>query len=106
MTEQKNSGQVSILLDENCSFTLQEFSQFFQQNLDMIMEMINEGLIVPKGSSRQQWRFGLREIKRAQSAQRLICDLQVNMAGAALALDLLDEIDRLRRQNRHSGRLL
>lgn len=96
----------TILLDENTSCTLQEFSEFCNQSLDIIIEMIDEGLIVPSGSTRQQWRFGLREIKRAQSAQRLICDLQVNMAGAALALDLLDEITRLKRQNNCHRRLL
>jgi len=98
--------QQTILLDENTSCTLQEFTQFCNQSLDMVLEMIEEGLIVPASSNRQQWRFGLREIKRAQSAQRLICDLQVNMAGAALALDLLEEIEHLRQQIRQPPRRL
>ena len=55
-------------------------------------------MIVPTGSSPRQWRFGLREIHRVQTAQRLIRDLQVNLAGAALALDLLEELEELRRK--------
>ncbi len=88
----------SILLDENTNYTLQELSDLCSQSTELILEMIDEGMIVPAGSSPRQWRFGLREIHRVQTAQRLIRDLQVNMAGAALALDLLEELEELRRQ--------
>ena len=88
----------SILLDENTSYTLQELSDLCSQSTKLILEMIDEGMIVPAGSSPRQWRFGLREIHRVQTTQRLINDLQVNMAGAALALDLLEELEELRRK--------
>jgi chaperone modulatory protein CbpM len=43
-------------------------------------------------------------LRRARLAVRLERDLEVNLAGVALALDLLEEIDRLRRAlgSRHS----
>ena len=88
----------SILLDENTNYTLHELSELCNQSTELILEMIDEGMIVPTGSSPSQWRFGLREIHRVQTAHRLIRDLQVNLAGAALALDLLDELEKLRRQ--------
>ena len=87
----------STLLDENTSCTLEELSDLCSQSTDLILEMIDEGLIVPVGTSPSQWRFGLHEINRIQTTRRLILDLQVNMAGAALALDLLDELEELRR---------
>ena len=86
----------SILLDENTNYTLHELSALCNQNTELILEMIDEGIIIPAGSSPSQWRFGLREIHRVQTAQRLIRDLQVNLAGAALALDLLEELEELR----------
>lgn len=88
----------SILLDENTSCTLQELSDLCRQSIELILKMIDEGLIVPAGSSPNQWRFGLREIHRVQTAHRLIHDLQINMPGAALALDLLEELEELRRK--------
>ena len=88
----------SILLDENTSYTLQELSDLCSQSTKLILEMIDEGMIVPTGSSPRQWRFGLREIHRVQTAQRLIRDLRINLAGAALALDLLEELEELRQQ--------
>lgn len=92
------SIHTSIMLDENTSYTLQELSDLCNQSTELIQEMIDEGIIVPTGSSPSLWRFGLREIHRVQTAQRLIRDLQVNLAGAALALDLLEELEELRRK--------
>ena len=88
----------TILFDENSSYTLEELCDFCKQDAVIIEEMVNEGLLVPVGHSPKQWRFGLREIKRAQTARRLITDLRVNVAGAALALDLLEELEELRRK--------
>ena len=88
----------SIVLDENTSCTLHELCELCGQNKELILEMINEGLIVPAGSSPRRWRFGMSEVYRVQTAQRLIRDLHVNMAGAALALDLLEELAELRRK--------
>ena len=88
----------SILLDENTSCSLQQLCEFCGQSTELVMEMIDEGMIVPRGTSPGHWRFGLREIQRVQTSGRLIRDLQVNLAGAALALDLLEEIEALRHQ--------
>lgn len=69
----------SIVLDENTSCTLHELCELCGQNKELIMEMINEGLIVPAGSFPRQWRFGFSEVYRVQTAHRLIRDLHVNI---------------------------
>ena len=50
------------------------------------------------------WHFRGDTLPRARRALRLQRDLEINLAGVALAMDLMDEIDRLRRelQTRHS----
>jgi chaperone modulatory protein CbpM len=58
----------------------------------MIHEMIDEGIITPAGDNPQNWCFGALEIKRIQITLRLQQDLRVNLPGAALALDLLEEL--------------
>ncbi|MCK5540480.1 MAG: hypothetical protein KAI69_06080 [Deltaproteobacteria bacterium] len=40
----------------------------------------------------------MRKIHRVQTVQRLIRNLRINLAGTALALDLLEELEELRRQ--------
>jgi chaperone modulatory protein CbpM len=58
---------------------------------------VAEGVIEPHGEERARWRFTGRSVIRTQVAVRLCEDLDVNLPGVALALDLLEEIERLRR---------
>ena len=58
----------------------------------LINQMVQEGVLEPVGGSREQWRFGVSSIRRVRTAVRLQRDLGVNLAGAALALELLDRI--------------
>lgn len=57
--------------------------------------MVHEGLLRPLGERPDQWQFSGAQIRRARRAVRLQRDLELNLAGAALALDLLDQIDAL-----------
>ena len=53
-------------------------------------------MLSPQGPDPQEWRFGSADLGRALSALRLERDLGVNPAGAALAIELLDEMQQLR----------
>ena len=73
---------------------------------DYILELVQEGVIAPsvmidKGDNPeawQTWQFTSLNVRRTKVASRLQRDLGVNLAGAALALQLLDELDTLRAQ--------
>jgi chaperone modulatory protein CbpM len=56
---------------------------------------VEEGVIEPAGRDETGWLFYGAALVRAQAALRLVRDLEVNWPGAALALDLLEELDRL-----------
>ena len=62
------------------------------------MAWVSEGVLSPAGSSPEDWRFSGESLKRAKTAAHLSHDLELNTPGVALALDLLDEISRLRNQ--------
>lgn len=63
-----------------------------------------EGMVQPSsGTSREHWRFGATALRRARAASRLMRDLQVNAAGVALALDLLERIALLESKLRQTG---
>jgi chaperone modulatory protein CbpM len=66
-----------------------------------VIEMVDEGLVEPAGAGPEDWRFRGPALQRVQTALRLSHDLRVNLAGAALALELMDERDDLRRQLRN-----
>ena len=54
-----------------------------------------EGVLQPRGESRESWRFGGDALARIRVATRLTRDLDLNTPGVALALDLLDRIAEL-----------
>jgi chaperone modulatory protein CbpM len=62
---------------------------------EIIIRLVNEGILEPEGNSRLAWRFTVDEVLRAQKAHRLQRDLELNLAGTALALKLIDKIKRL-----------
>jgi len=61
-----------------------------------VMALVEEGLVAPSGAAPAEWRFTGVHMHRARVAVRLQKDLGVNIAGAALALQLLEELDSLR----------
>ncbi len=77
---------------------LAEFCRAIRADQEMISEMIEFNLLEPEGSSIQNWRFDSRCLKRAQIAIRFQRDLEINYQGIALALDLLEQIERLETQ--------
>jgi len=85
-----------MVLDETTSFTLAEMCRSCGVSTETLIEMVEEGVVEPLGAEPSGWRFHGAALRRAQMAIRLRDDLRVNLAGAALALDLLDELEELR----------
>lgn len=84
------------LLDEEAGLTLAELCRACRLPAEQILELVEHGVLEPRGREPARWRFHSVSIRRARSALRLQHDLGVNAAGAALALELLEEIERLR----------
>ena len=95
-----------IVLDERTELTLNDLSRACSSSAEWIIELVEEGALEPvqhdTNSEKQftneqtRWRFPGNSLQRAQTAMRLQRDLRVNLAGVALAMDLLDEIEELR----------
>lgn len=85
-----------LLLDEGCTLTLGELSRACTVNAECIVELVDEGILEPAGHEIAHWRFSGPSLRRALIVMRLQRDLAINLAGAALVLDLMDEIETLR----------
>ena len=92
-----------IVLDEEHLLTLTEISQACAVQTGYIIELVDEGLLIPESGPEippqeepHFWRFTGEQMRRARVASRLQGDLGINLAGVALALLLLDEIEELR----------
>jgi chaperone modulatory protein CbpM len=92
-----------IILEEQTDLTLADLSRACAVHAERIIELVEEGVLTPTGDAPQRWRFSGAHMRRASVALRLQRDLGVNLAGAALALELLDELDALRARLRILG---
>ena len=93
----------AIILEEQAELTLTEVCQACAVRVEHIVELVDEGVLVPLGREQQRWRFTATHLRRATVALRLQRDLGVNLAGAALALQLLDELEALQARLRKTG---
>lgn len=87
------SGDV---LEEDVELTLADLCHACRLPAERVYELIEEGVLEADGREPGGWRFRGISLHRVQIAQRLQRDLGVNLAGAALALDLLEELEQLR----------
>ncbi|UUZ75641.1 chaperone modulator CbpM [Polaromonas sp. P1(28)-13] len=87
-----------FILEDQTELTLDDVCRACAAQTDMIIQLVDEGVLAPSGTAPGQWRFTGLHMHRAQVALRLQRDLGVNLAGAALALELLDEMQSLRTQ--------
>lgn len=89
-----------VLLDETVQFSLGELCASCEVTEQLIVEIVAEGIVEPLGAAPAEWRFTGVALARVQRVLRLQRDFGVNLPGAALALDLLEEVERLRRGRR------
>ena len=96
MTEQ--TVYSGIIVDNNTELTLVQLSQASGQPAEWVLELVEEGIIEPICRDSVPWSFHGWSLRRVRIARRLEIDLGVNLAGAALALELLEEVEDLRRR--------
>ena len=92
-----------FILEEQTGLTMAELCQACMAQADFIAELVDEGVLTPAGRVQEQWRFTGIQVRHASVAVHLQRDLGVNVAGAALALQLLDELEALRARLRAAG---
>ncbi len=85
------------ILEESPKLSLVELCDHCHTQEKAMIKLVDHGIISPcKGQTVSQWRFESHSLIRANKALRLKHDLGINLAGIALALELMDEIDTLK----------
>lgn len=98
MMTQHTDILTGIILEEEIHLSLRELCDACAVHAEFITELVNEGVIEPSGFDKSHWCFSGVSLHRIRAAKHLQRDLGVNLAGVALALDLLDEMQRLHTQ--------
>lgn len=85
-----------VLLDERTELSVGEICRACSGSTSWVIELVEEGVLEPVGDEQTSWRFSAVSLHKAQVARRLQQDLDINTAGIALALDLMEEMEVLR----------
>ena len=97
----------SFVMEDVCELTLHDLCRACAAQTDIIIALVSEGVIDTTDAIQnqlpEQWRFTGLHLHRAKVALRLHRDLGVNFAGAALALELMDEVQALKAKLRLSA---
>lgn len=94
----KKELTIITAINEQRPLSLAELAQLCHLPVHIINQLVEYEVIHPAGEHPQTWRFTAEELRRVQIAQRLQHDLEINLAGVAMVLDLLDELHELRAQ--------
>ena len=100
MTERQPNTLSGLIFDETTEITIVELCEVCSIETKLVDEMIDEGVLEPTGGHSEKRRFPYSSVRRTRAVIHLQRDLGLNLAGAALALELLDRIETLRTQLR------
>ena len=85
------------LVDHDAPVSIEELARFCEQQTQWVMSLIDQGVVsAEKGQAPDQWVFTSVSVTRARHVARLQRDFEVNLDAAALMVDLMEEVRRLR----------
>jgi chaperone modulatory protein CbpM len=98
-----NQHSMSGEIFENCAgLSVEELSHLCAVDRTYIVELVDEGVLSVMHVEATEWRFSGAALRRARTALRLQRDLEINLPGVALVLELMEELERLRRAHGES----
>lgn len=86
----------AVILDDYLSLSLIELCNACDAHEEWILELVDEGIINPLEQEQADINFPGSSLKQALAVKHLQQDLGINLAGAAMVMDLKQEIDLLR----------
>jgi len=101
MPNSEESNSSPGIFEEYAVLSVRDLSRICAVDERHIVELVHEGVLNVVDADGTEWRFTGEALRRARLALRLERDLEINLAGVALALELMEEIEQLRRRVRH-----
>lgn len=73
--------------------TITELSSLGNVEPDFVIEMVEYGILTPSGKNASNWQFDTSDLFRFKKALRLFNDLELNLQGTALAVELIEQLE-------------
>lgn len=84
-----------IIVEESEEISLTKLCHICKADAGWITDLVQEGILEPADTAAEPWYFSGISLRRALIVKRLQQDLDINLAGAALVLELLEEREML-----------
>jgi chaperone modulatory protein CbpM len=98
MSTSEDQTLPGAIFEESALLTVKDLSRMCSVEERHIVEFVEEGVLSVVEVNAAEWHFTGTALRRARLALRLERDLETNLAGVALALELIEELERLRRE--------
>ena len=87
-----------VLIKETTTFSFREVCHKYNISQELLTDMIEQGLFPNQPTEPDQIALDQKALHRIEVAFRLHKDLGVNLSGVALALELLEEMEKMRNE--------
>ena len=98
MTSPQDRTLTGAIFEEAALLTVRDLSRMCAVDERHIVEFVEEGVLSVVEIDTVEWHFSGAALRRTRLALRLERDLELNLPGVALALELMDELEQLRRE--------
>lgn len=96
MTDERDNFALAVeLIDERKTFSVDELCRYCAFEAELIDALVEQGILEPANRKGAHRYFPSGSLRRTRITLNLQRDLGVNLAGAALALELLERIEEL-----------
>ena len=98
MSSSEDQVLAGAIFEDTALLTVGDLSRMCAVDERHIVEFVEEGVLSVVEIDTAEWHFTGAALRRARLALRLERDLELNLAGVALALELMEELQALRRE--------
>jgi chaperone modulatory protein CbpM len=93
----------ATVIGEEAVLSIEELARACCAEAQWVIELVEVGLLEPQGTGPSDWRFRAADLICARRVARLQRDFDASLDAAAVMLDLLDQIERLRARLKRVG---
>lgn len=86
--------------------TIDEISERAGLSTEVVVELVEEGVMEPRGDAPEDWIFDSTMLCIALRAARLHRDFNIEWTGIPLYLDMIEQLEQLREENQKLRRRL
>ena len=88
------------MIKQSDLLTLTDVTQSVHIAIETVIVIVDHGIVEPRGQLPEEWQFEPHMLATLRQAMRLHRDLEMDWAGIAVALSLIDKLQQLRGENK------